>query len=55
MLFRFLVRRGAQLSKEEGLRLYKDMYMGRAFEDMCAQARGARGRSRGRDARGPEP
>jgi TPP-dependent pyruvate/acetoin dehydrogenase alpha subunit len=30
-----------QLTKDEGMTLYEDMYMGRAFEDMCAQARGA--------------
>jgi len=29
----------AQLTKDEGLELYKDMYLGRAFEDMCAQVR----------------
>ena len=29
----------AQLSNKEGLELYKDMYLGRAFEDMCAQVR----------------
>ncbi|GKC03314.1 pyruvate dehydrogenase E1 component subunit alpha-3, chloroplastic-like protein [Tanacetum coccineum] len=25
------------LTKEEGLEVYEDMYLGRAFEDMCAQ------------------
>jgi len=28
------------LTKEVGLALFRDMYLGRAFEDMCAQARG---------------
>ena len=32
-----------QLTKDEGMTLYEDMYLGRAFEDMCAQARGGRG------------
>ena len=27
-----------QITKEEGCVLYEDMYLGRAFEDMCAQA-----------------
>lgn len=35
------------MSKEQGVALYKDMYLGRAFEDMCAQAR------RGAARRGP--
>lgn len=32
----------SQLTKDEGLELYKDMYLGRAFEDMCAQVRKGR-------------
>ena len=42
-----LLSPAAQVSKAVGLELYKDMYMGRAFEDMCAQARAARRRAPG--------
>lgn len=27
----------AQITREEAMVIYEDMYLGRAFEDMCAQ------------------